>query len=228
MSVRGDKDMNRGTKISSNDAWIAAILLGFLVAFFGAATVFQLRSDEVIWMEGSPLDIMHGSILWMAASTAMMVGVLRLGTPRLAVLWLLGAAVIGVVALDELFMLHEHSVKLTGDDDHPKMLLIASAGIGIFVLTKVETLRGIVIGLLLAGFAAHVFYLIMDMGDGDYFQVPLANHVHRTLEEYFEMIASAFYFSAFFFHAATLATSVAVAMRVANDDVKTSRIARAA
>lgn len=196
--------MKQTPNVSAHDKWTALILTGFLIAYFGAATVFQIRSGGIVWDEGSPLDIMHGSILWAASSMALLIAVLRLAKPRLAVLWLLGAAAIGVVALDELFMLHEHSVKITGDDDHPKMALIASAGFGIWFLNRVERLRGIVLGLLIAGFLAHISYLVMDMGDGDYFQVPLPNHVHRTFEEYFEMLASSLYFSAFFFHASSL------------------------
>ncbi|RIJ17542.1 hypothetical protein D1227_03845 [Henriciella mobilis] len=200
---------------SREDQWTAIILAGFLAAFFMSATVFQLRTDEVVWMEGSPLDIMHGSMLWAASSMALMIGVLRIGKPRIATLWLMGSAVIGIVALDELFMIHEHSVKITGDDDHPKMLLIASAGIGIFVLNRIETLRGVVLGLLVAGFLAHILYLVMDMGDGDYFQVPLPNHVHRTAEEYLELTASALYFSAFFFHASSMVRKI-VALQTAD------------
>ena len=196
--------MKQTPNLSGHDRWTALILAGFLIAYFGAATVFQIRSEESFWAEGSPLDVMHGCMLWAASSMALMVAVLRLSKPGLAILWLLGSAAIGVVALDELFMLHEHSVKITGDDDHPKMALILCAAFGIWFLNRVETLRGIVLGLLIAGFLAHVAYLTMDMGDGDYFQVPLANHVHRILEEYFEMLASSLYFSAFFFHASSL------------------------
>jgi len=139
--------MKQTPNLSGHDRWTALILAGFLIAYFGAATVFQIRSEESFWAEGSPLDVMHGCMLWAASSMALMVAVLRLSKPGLAILWLLGSAAIGVVALDELFMLHEHSVKITGDDDHPKMALILSAAFGIWFLNRVETLRGAVLGL---------------------------------------------------------------------------------
>ena len=70
---------------------------------------------------------MNGGLLWLASSMALMNAVLRSDDLKRSALWLLGCAAIGVVALDELFALHEHSIQVTGDDDHPKILLFLCA-----------------------------------------------------------------------------------------------------
>ncbi|MZR15351.1 hypothetical protein GQE99_20220, partial [Maritimibacter sp. DP07] len=80
----------------------------------------QLRSSADIWQEGSPMDMMHGSLLWAAAAMALVNAALRSGRLLPLIIWGLAAAAIGLVAIDELFMLHEKSIAITGDDDHPK------------------------------------------------------------------------------------------------------------
>lgn len=176
-------------------------LLLFLVPYFAATTVFQLRSDFAINMEGSPFDRMNGGLLWLASSMALMNAVLRNDDLKRSALWLLGCAAIGVVALDELFALHEHSIQVTGDDDHPKILLFLCAVAGVFILNKLESLNRKAFWLIVAGLSAHFIYLMVDMGDGDYFTIPVSKQTLRWFEEYLELTASALYFSALFLQA---------------------------
>ncbi|WP_138422370.1 hypothetical protein [Maritimibacter alexandrii] len=95
-------------------------------------------------------------------------------------------------------MLHEKAIDITGDDDHPKILLIACAGIGVYVLSKIERLHRPALVLLWCGVAAHFFYLMVDLGDGDYFQLPLSRMTLSWMEEYLELTSTAFYFSALY------------------------------
>lgn len=173
----------------------------FIVPYFAATTVFQLLWDFEINTEGSPFDRMNGGLLWLAASMALMNAVLRSDDLRRTALWLLGCAAIGVVALDELFALHEHSEGLTGDDDHPKILLFLCAVAGVFILNALENLNRKSFWLIVAGLSAHFIYLLVDMGDGDYFSLPLAKPTLHWIEEYLELTASASYFSALFLQA---------------------------
>jgi hypothetical protein len=176
-------------------AWV---LIPFMIAFFATATFYQLRSSADIWQEGSPMDMMHGSLLWAAAAMALVNAALRSARLFPLIIWGLAAAAIGLVAIDELFMLHEKSIAITGDDDHPKIFLIAAAGIGIFILSQIEPLHRLALTLFWCGFAAHCLYLVVDLGDGDYFTLPLSRVTLSWMEEYLEITSTAFYFSALF------------------------------
>jgi len=179
------------------------VLVLFLIAYFSATTVFQLRAETPVSLEGSPMDLMNGGLLWMGSAMALMNAALRFERPSRAALWLLGSAAIGLVALDEIFALHEHSVRVTGDDDDPKILLVSCAALGVLSVVWIERLRGPVLRLLLAGLAVHFTYLIVDLGDGDYFRLPVATGPLSWIEEYLELTSSALYFSALFVLAAT-------------------------
>ena len=187
-------------------------LILFLIAYFTATTVFQLNSDDPINMEGSPFDRMNGGLLWIGSSTALLNGVLRGPWGLRAAIWVLGSAAIGFVALDELFALHEHSVRVTGDDDDPKILLMLCALVGIGILNYVEDLNRTALWLFVAGLAMHFAYLGADLGDGDYFTLPVSGQPLLWIEEYLELAASGFYFSGLFVQAVWVArgdTSVA-------------------
>ena len=56
---------------------------------------------------------------------------------------------------------------------------------------------------MLAGLAVHFTYLIVDLGDGDYFRLPIAIGSLSWIEEYLELTSSALYFSALFVLAGT-------------------------
>ncbi|MAM63870.1 MAG: hypothetical protein CMH11_20485 [Maritimibacter sp.] len=144
------------------------------------------------------MDRLNGSLLWVTSAMALFNATLRSARPMAFMIWLLASATIGVVAIDELFMLHEKAIEITGDDDHPKILLIACAGVGIYILSKIERLHTSAQALLWCGFFAHFCYLLADMGDGDYFDLPLGRVTLTWIEEYLELTSTALYFSALY------------------------------
>ena len=191
--------MNIQTTTQHRERLILLYLLIFLVPYFAATTVFQLRWDQPVHTEGSPFDRMNGGLLWLASVMALMNAVLRGEDLRRSALWLLGTAAIAVVALDELFALHEYSERVTGDDDHPKLVLLLCACVAVYVLNKLEKLHHIALLLIIGGLSAHFVYLFVEFGDGDFFELPLSKVTLRWIEEYMELTASGFYFSGLFF-----------------------------
>lgn len=193
--------MNAPSIRLSLEKTVLLYLVSFLFAYFAATILFQLRRDVSILDEGSPFDLMNGGLLWLASVMALLNAVLRSEDMRRSALWLLGAAAIGIVALDELFALHERSLELTGDDDHPKIVLLLCAGIGVFVLNKFEQLHPWALRLIVGGLVVHFVYLMVDMGDGDYFTLPFAPMTLQWAEECLELTGSALYFSGLFMQA---------------------------
>jgi hypothetical protein len=186
--------MEKVTAITSRP-WV--LLLGFLVAYAAAAAAFQWISKIPPWVDGAPVDIMNGAMIWMTAMIALIMAYLTSSRPVASLVWLLGSAALGVVALDEFFGMHEHASKIRDDDD-PKILMALGAGIALAILIRVQKIRGAPLVLLAVGFLVHCLYLMSDLGDGDFFDVTFGNPDGlRVVEEILEFTAMGFYLSAF-------------------------------
>ncbi len=180
------KHMGPGTMIS---VFFAVYLLG--------AVLFQYISKIPPWEDGSPVDILTGSMIWAVCIIALLMAAINLDRPGLSMIWLAGSAALGLVALDELFGLHEHAAKIRDDDD-PKILMALGAGVALFILVRVQRIRGLPLGLLATGFLLQCLYLLSDLGDGDFFDVTFGNpDALRVAEECLEFSAMACYLAAF-------------------------------
>jgi hypothetical protein len=173
------------------------LLACFLTAYAAAAVAFQSISKIPPWVDGAPVDILTGSMIWMTCLIALMMSFLTSGQVLSSLIWLAGSAALGIVALDELFGMHEHASKIRDDDD-PKILMALGAGVALSILVRVEKIRGAPLALLITGFAIHCLYLLSDLGDGDFFDITFGNPDGlRILEEVLEFSAMSAYLSAF-------------------------------
>ena len=173
------------------------LIPAFFLAYAMACGVFQYISKIPPWVDGSPVDILTGSMIWMTCLIALIMASLTSGRFWQSLMWLAGAAALGVVALDELFGMHEHAAKLRDDDD-PKILMALGAGVALAVLVKVQKLRGAPLHLLATGFVIHTLYLLSDLGDGDFFDIRFGNADGlRIAEECLEFSAMGCYLAAF-------------------------------
>jgi hypothetical protein len=168
----------------------------FLVAFVGSATIFQIYDELPPWRDRSAIDMMNGGMIWMLSALALVMAILRAEQPGKAGIWLLGCAALGLVAIDELMGLHERARHIRDDDD-PKIAMAVGAGVALYILVRTEALRGRALRFLMAGFAVHILYLLSDMGDGDFFSIALELDTLRWIEEYLEVTAMCCYFVAF-------------------------------
>ncbi|MFN0194503.1 MAG: hypothetical protein ACKVP5_21440 [Aestuariivirga sp.] len=173
------------------------MLACFLTAYAAAAVAFQLISKIPPWVDGAPVDIMNGTLIWMTCLIALMMSFLTSGRGISSLIWLAGSAALGVVALDEMFGMHEHASKIRDDDD-PKILMAIGAGVALTTLVRVEKIRGAPLALLIIGFVIHCLYLLSDLGDGDFLDLTFGNPDGlRILEEVLEFSAMSAYLAAF-------------------------------
>jgi|GEM_PF-5072674 len=174
-----------------------AMILIFFAVYILGAVLFQHVSKIPPWEDGSPVDILTGSMIWVVSVISLLMAAINLDRAGLSMIWLAGSAALGLVALDELFGLHEHAAKIRDDDD-PKILMAIGAGIALFVLVRVQRVRGLPLSLLIAGFFLQCLYLLSDLGDGDFFDVRFGHpDVLRVVEECLEFSAMACYLAAF-------------------------------
>jgi hypothetical protein len=186
--------MDKVTAITSRP-WL--LLLGFLMSYAAATVAFQWISKIPPWVDGAPVEVMNGAMIWMTSMIALIMAYLTSSRPLASFVWLLGSAALGVVALDEFFGMHEHAAKIRDDDD-PKILMTLGAGIALAILIRVQKIRGTPLLLLAAGFVLHCLYLLSDLGDGDFFDITFGNPDGlRIAEEVLEFSAMGFYLSAF-------------------------------
>lgn len=173
------------------------LILAFFLAYALAGITFQYISKIPPWFDGSPVDILTGSMIWMTCIIALLMASLTADNFWKSLMWLAGSAALGVVALDELFGMHEHAAKFRDDDD-PKIIMAIGAGVALSILAKVQELRSTPLYLLIAGFVIHCLYLLSDLGDGDFFDVTMGNPDRlRVVEECLEFSAMGCYLAAF-------------------------------
>jgi hypothetical protein len=114
--------------------------------------------------------------------------------------WLGVTAAFAMLAIDEMFEVHEHTRASLGDDDYIKIIAWFCAGVGAFLIYRIgQTSRTATLALILA-FVFQTLWLLSDLGDGDFFSIPLPLIVLQWLEEYFELLASQFYLVALILH----------------------------
>ena len=144
----------------------------FITGFLGSTSILQLWEDTPPWYGRSAIDLMNGSLIWMLSVLALLCALQRLSRPNLDFAWLLGSAAPALVAIDELFEFHERTENVGIDDDRGKIFLVLCAGIGVAAIIWIERLRGITRAWLCAGYCLHIPYLMADIGDGDFFEMP--------------------------------------------------------
>ena len=115
-------------------------------------------------------------------------------------LWLAVSAGLALLALDELFALHEQTSRLVGDDDHIKVLQWFLAGGVIYLIDRFERSSSRTRIAFVIGYILHGFYVLSDIGDGDYFRISYASMSQlRWAEEYLELFALTAYCVVFIF-----------------------------
>ena len=170
-------------------------LLLYLVCFVGSSIVVQLDPDaKPPWVDGSPIEYFTGSLLWSSSILSLIISGTRSAARR--VIWLAISAGLAVLAIDEMFLLHEHLANIVGDDDHYKLVQWITTGFALWYLRKMENAPAETNWSFLIGYLIHTVYVAVDFGDGDYYTIGFASiEVLGWVEEYLELLALAAYFS---------------------------------
>jgi hypothetical protein len=183
-----------------NRSTMYILLALFFSVFLICAGLLQLRAGMPPQKEGGPLDHMNGGLLWVASVLALMIASTRPRLDRMLLFWLVFSAGFGALAIDEVFAFHEETRFYVGDDDYIKIVAWAVAGAGVFLIYYVARPARAVISALLMAFGYTTLWLLSDLGDGDFFTIPIPLQTLFWLEEYFEILASMFYVTAFLIH----------------------------
>jgi hypothetical protein len=178
-----------------------ALLAAFLACFTAAAVFYQCKSSVPPSVDGAPIELFTGGLLWMLSLVALQLADQRLEVSRgRGLFWLAAAAALGLLSLDETFGYHERTRGGAGDDDHIKLAAWLGVAAVLWLICRLEQPRRLVVAALLAGFAFHCLYGVVEFGDGDYFRVPaLSLGTLQLLEEYFELLTLEGYLAAFLF-----------------------------
>lgn len=178
-----------------------ALLALFFSVFLICAGLLQLRSRIAPQTEGGPLDQMNGALLWATSLMGLFIASARQRADLRCLFWLCVSAGFAALAIDEVFQFHEGTRFSVGDDDYIKIAAWGCALSGAYVICRVaQPTRTVIIAFVIA-LTFQTLWLLSDMGDGDFFTVPLVPlQTLYWIEEYLEIMASMFYLTALFVH----------------------------
>lgn len=172
------------------------VLTSFLVVFTGFAIVLQIQSGEPPETSGSVIDVFNAALMWMVAVLALITASARTHRRGAFVAWVAASAASAGLAIDEIFEYHERTLQVLGEDDWSKIAMWVGAVAALAVLWRLEDLTRGIKTALLTGLGLHTAYLLTDLGDGDFFLIPIADPVLRWIEEILELLAMQAYLTA--------------------------------
>ena len=178
------------------------LLALFYSVFLICAGLLHFSSGLPPIKGGAALDQFNAAMLWVTSIIALLIAAEHTKPAWKVLFWLAVSAGFAALAIDEIEVVqfHEATMDSWGDDDYIKMLAWACAGIGAYAICRVARPARAVAGSLAFAFAFQTLWLLSDMGDGDFFSVPIPLEYLAWLEEYFEILASQFYLTALILH----------------------------
>lgn len=192
---------------------LLSLLLLFYIVFIICAILLQIRSGEMPSTPGSVFDRFTGSILWMLSITSILFAALRFSSKPKFLLWLVISAAAGALAIDEMFEFHEMTRQVVGDDDYFKIFSWIIAAIGSYILYVTERPAKKIAIVFLTGYLFHTLYLIVDMGDGDFFSLPFPMDALLWAEEILETLSLQGYLAGFLLHYTSIDRTQATARK---------------
>jgi hypothetical protein len=162
----------------------------YFAVYFFCALFFQLRSGLVPWDELSPVEDFTRPLLWLSSLVCLLIAdCYRLRHWR-SWLWLAACVALAFLALDESFQFHERLDSRGSDDDHMKAAQWVIGLIGVCIIHLIAVPSAPARKAILFGFFFHTCYILVDVGDGDYFRMPFGTITQlRWAEEFLELSA---------------------------------------
>ena len=171
-------------------------LLGFITVIIAIAVWFQILSGLSPANESGPLEFFTQSLLGMLSLTCLIIAN-RHRSWKLA-FWLAGCAALLALAIDERFEFHEQTGRRGWfDDDCFKIVSWACAAAVLYTIVRIERPARLAIGAIIVGYVFHTMYIFFEMGDGEFFKLPLAKRTLRWCEEISELLFLASYLAGF-------------------------------
>jgi hypothetical protein len=168
----------------------------FLQVYVACAVLFQLGGATPAWGPSSLLEACCAGLFGMLAVVCLTL--MRRSSGYSRGFWLVSGAALILLGVDEFFELHESlAVEFLSQTDHLKVLLWVGAGGGLALVHWIERPSRSAQWAMLLGFAMHTLYLLVEVGDGGYYQLPLSAEVTRLTEEILELLMLSAYLFAF-------------------------------
>ncbi len=175
-----------------------SLLLLFLACYALCAAILQSRSDIAPWLEAAPIEHFTVGLLWMLSLVCLLIANQYLRSRWKLGFWLAACAALAVLAMDEIFSFHERTDAVVGDDDYFKTVSWLLAGLVLYGICRMEAPPRRARRALGLGYVLHSLYIVADIGDGDYFQMPLVSIPRlRWSEEFLELFFLAAYLVGF-------------------------------
>ena len=167
----------------------------YFIFFIFSATIFQIKSTIPPWIDRSPIEYFTSSLLWMLSLSTLLIATQRSKKSWKLYFWLAAVAGLSFLAIDEIFAIHELTEKHgIANDDHLKIFQFIFAGIALYIVTRIEHPPTKTKISFIFGYVFHALYIFTDLGDGDYFRVPVVSLEQlRWAEEFFELFTLTLY-----------------------------------
>lgn len=192
-----------------DEAALATLLVPFFVVFTVCAIVFQATSGEAPNTPATVVDQFSSGLLWVGSVVALLIAAHNRRSTRYFLGWLVVSAGAGALAIDEVVELHERTLQTFGEDDYSKILIWVAAVAAVAIILRFERAWTYFTIPLVVGLVLHTAYLLTDLGDGEFFQVPLSESAGYWTEEILEILALQAYISALLFHLTTIKKAAA-------------------
>jgi hypothetical protein len=194
--------MGASTKTDpTRETWISRITpertvgvyLGILVV---VAIVAQAISSIPPSEEGSPIETFTTGLLWMLSFVALLSAFHASSRPRDMWFWLASSAGLAALAIDEAIGVHERTEPAGLNDDFVKVILWLGTPLLLRFVARMDG-RPFVARIFAVGYLVHTLYLVVELGDGEFFTLPPSPETLKWSEEIFELLFLTLYMAGF-------------------------------
>lgn len=174
---------------SSTPMWLRpeTLLAAFLAVYAACAVAAQAISAVPPSEEGAPIEAFTSGLLWIIAMYGLLRSSESIGRGKRMIFWLAFTAAIGALAVDEIIGVHERSEPALNDDWIKVVMWLATP----FVLHYIAKLESAPRASRIAMVIGYVFqsaYVLVEIGDGAAFVLPVAIDTLKAAEELFELL----------------------------------------
>ncbi len=169
-------------------------ILSFLTVYVACALLFQLGGATPSWGPGSSLEAFSAGLFAMLAVMALVLAKRTAGWHK--AFWVASFCALAALGADEVFELHESGSAGLATDHLKVGLWIGAAGALAIVHWLERPSRGAQAAMAV-GYALHTVYLVAELGDGGYFNLPLAEATLELSEGIAEVLMLSAYLLAF-------------------------------
>ncbi len=168
------------------------LISAFFLVYVLCGLAAQVISDTDASEEGSAIEAFTSGLLWILAAFGLLSIVQNVAGGARFWFWLAFTAASGALAVDEIIGVHERTEPNLNDDWLKIVLWVVTAFV-LYAITRFEDVPMTSIVALVAGYVIQAMYLVVELGDGEYFDLPISIDTLKTAEEVFELLFLALY-----------------------------------